>query len=190
MVLSMRYGRRRCSGRRASVAVGGVAVMLATAVALPATASAQSDSPDATLNSRGQAISQDFTNPHSVRGEEQHAHLEIHNHTNNLMRLQGADLSWGKWGSSTPVDVQPHSHIDFDSMGRENSPSGTEGWASWKLEGWYTDTTITVRWNDPYTGSNDSSIDCQPPGAVELHGIGFPSSSSDVYADYTVGPVD
>jgi hypothetical protein len=121
-------------------------------------------------------------------GEGQHIHITVHNHTDDLMRLTGSNLSWGKWGQS-PVDIEPHSHIQFDSMGRENSPSGTTGWATWHVEGYSREPIITVSWDDPYTGSNSGNIVSNPANTIPISGY-VPSSGSDIQASFTVGPED
>jgi len=121
----------------------------------------------------------------SPLGEDQHAHIVVHNHTNYRMILTGSNLSWGKWGQS-PVDVPSHSHINFDSMGRENSPSGTEGWATWQLED--QPITITVRWDDPYIGSNNFGMESNPPHAVPMSmEPSDPPSGSNVTVHFHVG---
>jgi len=83
------------------------------------------------------------------------------NFTDQTMILTGSDLSWGKWIQS-PVDVPKEDSITFASQGRDSSPSGTEGWASWKIGS----ATITVNFSCPLHGSNSQSITCDSPAFI------------------------
>lgn len=77
----------------------------------------------------------------------------VRNDTDQPMILTGSDLSWGKWMKS-PVDVPAHGSITFGSQGRDSSPSGTEGWATWSIGG----TTISIDFSCPLNGSNSQDI--------------------------------
>lgn len=83
------------------------------------------------------------------------------NFTSTPMLITGSDLSWGKWMQS-PVDVEPQGSIAFGSQGREDSPSGTTGWAAWKIG----TATITVKFDCPLRGSNSQSITCDSASFV------------------------
>ena len=79
----------------------------------------------------------------------------VNNFTGQAMIITGSDLSWGKWMAS-PVDVPSLDSISFSSQGRDSSPSGTEGWATWTIGS----AVIKVTFSCPYIGSNDQSISC------------------------------
>ncbi len=81
----------------------------------------------------------------------------VNNFVGEAMVLTGSDLSWGKW-IQTPVDVPAYDDKGFASQGRDSSPSGTEGWATWKLG----DATIKVTFSSPFSGDNTQSISCTP----------------------------
>jgi len=98
-------------------------------------------------------------------GEADKAICAVQNRTNWEMKLIGSNLSWGKW-VTTPVDVSAGSTMHFEAEGREASPSGTEGWASWQLIGNPSAAKITVNFNVPYIGSDTASISCDPSGVV------------------------
>ncbi len=93
----------------------------------------------------------------------------VSNFTDQSMILTGSNLSWGKW-MQTPVDVPAQDASNFSSQGRDSSPSGTEGWATWSIG----KATITVMFSSPFVGSNTQSITCVPAGAysVSCNGTG------------------
>jgi len=85
------------------------------------------------------------------------------NFTNNDMVITGSDLSWGKWINS-PVDTPKMDTTNFGCQGRDSSPSGTTGWASWKIG----NAVITINFDCPLHGSNSQSISCSPEGAYKV----------------------
>nr|WP_315195988.1 hypothetical protein [uncultured Flavobacterium sp.] len=89
------------------------------------------------------------------------------NFTNQDMILTGSDLSWGKWINS-PVDTPRSDTSTFGSQGRDSSPSGTTGWATWKIG----NAIITVNFDCPLNGSNSQSITCEPKGAFNVSATG------------------
>jgi hypothetical protein len=104
------------------------------------------------------------------------------NFTSHPMVIKGSDLSWGKWMQS-PVDVGPYGTSNFSSQGRDSSPSGTEGWATWSLGG----ATIHVTFSCPLVGSNGQSITCKPES---LFTVGCTGTGGDVNSVvYEIRPV-
>jgi hypothetical protein len=91
----------------------------------------------------------------------------VNNFTSSDMILTGSDLSWGKWMQS-PVDTPSGDSSTFSSQGRDSSPSGTEGWATWKIA----DAVIKVTFSCPLNGHNDQSITCTPLGAFKVSSSG------------------
>lgn len=87
----------------------------------------------------------------------------VSNFTQQPMILKGSDLSWGKWIQS-PVDVASFSNNRFASQGRDSSPSGTEGTATWQLGS----ARIIITFSCPLRGSNTQTIRCEPPGAFNV----------------------
>ena len=79
----------------------------------------------------------------------------VNNFTGEEMVLTGSDLSWGKWIQS-PVNVPKYDNKGFSSQGRDSSPSGTEGWATWTLGG----ASVKVTFSSPFSGSNTQTISC------------------------------
>jgi Aegerolysin len=91
--------------------------------------------------------------PPSAMYEYLQVQATVRNMTGLPMTITGSDLSWGKWMQS-PVDVPAGGSITFSSQGRDSSPSGTEGWASWKVG----NANVTVDFSCPLHGSNSQSI--------------------------------
>lgn len=89
------------------------------------------------------------------------------NFTNEDMIITGSDLSWGKWINS-PVDTPKMDTTSFGSQGRDSSPSGTTGSASWKIG----KAVITINFDCPLHGSNSQSISCSPAGAYKVSSTG------------------
>lgn len=85
------------------------------------------------------------------------------NFTDQDMEITGSDLSWGKWINS-PVNTGSMSMSTFGSQGRDSSPSGTTGWATWKIG----DAVIRITFDTPLRGSNSQSISCSPEGAFKV----------------------
>ncbi len=103
------------------------------------------------------------------------------NFTDKPMEITGSDLSWGKWIKS-PVNVGSYDSSTFASQGRDSSPSGTEGWATWKLG----DATIKVTFSSPFVGSNDQSITCTPLGRYKVSATG--TSGNVNIVTFTIRP--
>ncbi len=102
------------------------------------------------------------------------------NFTGIPMEITGSDLSWGKWISS-PVNVPANDESGFSSQGRDSSPSGTEGWATWKLGR----ATVRVTFSCPLRGHNDQSITCDSSDFV----VTATGTGGDVnYLKFTVKP--
>jgi hypothetical protein len=103
------------------------------------------------------------------------------NFTDQTMEITGSDLSWGKWIKS-PVKVDAYDSSTFASQGRDSSPSGTEGWATWKLG----DATIRVTFSCPFIGSNTQTIACTPSGRYKVSATGTGGNVNLV--TYTIKP--
>jgi hypothetical protein len=100
------------------------------------------------------------------------------NFTGIPMEIAGSDLSWGKWINS-PVNVPANDESSFASQGRDSSPSGTEGSATWKLG----TATVRVTFSCPLHGSNEQSITCDSPQYV----VNAAGTGGDVnYLKFTV----
>ena len=89
------------------------------------------------------------------------------NRTNWCMMITGSNLSWGKWDTS-PVNVMPQKEMKFLCRGRSDSPSGTEGWATWVLEGHPKSPEIKITFDNPAVGSDKVSITCDPKDVVAI----------------------
>ena len=89
------------------------------------------------------------------------------NFTGEPMIITGSNLDWGKWIQS-PVDTPPMGVSTFASQGRDSSPSGTEGWATWKIG----KATIRATFSCPFIGHNDQTITCDPSGAYRVSAQG------------------
>ncbi|MEO5644944.1 MAG: aegerolysin family protein [Bacteroidia bacterium] len=104
-------------------------------------------------------------------GAPQYEYLQVRatviNFTDQSMILTGSDLTWGKWINS-PVDTPSMDTTTFGSQGRDSSPSGTTGWATWTVGG----ATITVNFDCPLHGSNSQSITCSPATAYKVASSG------------------
>ena len=87
----------------------------------------------------------------------------IINSADTVMIMTGSDLSWGQWIHS-PVNVNDKSSSTFACQDRAASPSGTEGWATWKIG----DAKIKITFDASYRGSNSQSITCSPKGAYKV----------------------
>jgi hypothetical protein len=103
------------------------------------------------------------TSDPNVKYEYLQVRATVSNFTSQAMVVTGSDLSWGKWIKS-PVDTPGYDSSTFASQGRDSSPSGTEGWATWKLG----DAVIKVTFSSPFSGSNTQSISCTPEGAYKV----------------------
>ncbi|MEP7009581.1 MAG: aegerolysin family protein [Acidobacteriota bacterium] len=102
------------------------------------------------------------------------------NFTGQTMEVTGSDLSWGKWINS-PGNVPANDESSFGSQGRDSSPSGTEGWATWKIGS----ATIKVTFSCPLHGSNQQSISCTSTDYV----VNVSGTGGDVnYLKFTVKP--
>lgn len=99
----------------------------------------------------------------AVRYEYLQVQATVTNTTDQDMQLLSSDLSWGKWIQS-PVSTPHGSWSRFSSQGRDSSPSGTEGTASWKIG----EATIQVKFGCPLHGSNFQSISCTPAGLFKV----------------------
>lgn len=103
----------------------------------------------------------------AVDSEARYEYLQVRatvtNATDYNMKLTGSDLSWGKWIHS-PVDTPLRGSSQFSSQGRDSSPSGTEGWAEWAING----AVIRVTFACPLHGSNSQSITCSPSGRFNV----------------------
>ncbi|HXU46398.1 MAG TPA: aegerolysin family protein [Thermoanaerobaculia bacterium] len=103
------------------------------------------------------------------------------NYTSEEMIITGSDLTWGKWITS-PVNVPAKSDRDFASQGRSSSPSGTEGWATWRIG----KANIRVSFARPYNGLPDQRITCEPAIAYRVTSSG---TQGDVnHVTFTVSP--
>ena len=91
----------------------------------------------------------------------------VANFTKDDMNITGSDLTWGKWINS-PVTTAAMDTSSFGSQGRDSSPSGTTGWATWKIG----NATIKVNFDCPLKGSNSQSITCTPEGAYKVTATG------------------
>jgi len=89
------------------------------------------------------------------------------NFTNDPMIITGSNLDWGKWIQS-PVDTPAMGISTFASQGRDSSPSGTEGWATWKIG----KATLRGTFSCPLIGHNDQDLTCDPPGAYRVSAQG------------------
>lgn len=98
-----------------------------------------------------------------VRYEYLQVKATVNNFTGEEMVLTGSDLSWGKWIKS-PVNTPRYDNSSFSSQGRDSSPSGTEGWAEWKLG----EAVIKVTFSSPYSGSNTQTISCTLPSRYKV----------------------
>ncbi len=104
----------------------------------------------------------------------------VMNFTNVPMEVTGSDLSWGKWINS-PVNVPAYDESGFASQGRDSSPSGTEGWATWKLGS----ASVKVTFSCPLHGSNQQSIVCSSTDYV----VTASGTGGDVnYLKFTIKP--
>jgi hypothetical protein len=102
------------------------------------------------------------------------------NFTDQEMVLTGYDLSWGKW-IQPPANVPAHDLIPFGSQGRDSSPSGTEGWANWRIGG----ADIKVTFGCPFVSGNFQTISCNPP----LFDVAVTGTGSDInYVFYKIKP--
>jgi hypothetical protein len=115
------------------------------------------------------------TNDPNVKMEYLQVRARVINFTGQPMTVTGSDLSWGKWMQS-PVSTPAHDSSAFASQGRDSSPSGTEGWATWKLG----DATIKVTFSSPFSGSNTQSITCTPQGAYKVSAEGTSGNVNSV----------
>jgi hypothetical protein len=116
-------------------------------------------------------------------GESDKIIANVHNNTDWAMRLTGSNLEWGKFVTS-PIDVAAHSVGNFYAEGRQDSPSGTMGWATWMLEG-NNGIVVRVDFDNPYSGSDSVSIATTPVGAVPTS-VTQTGGDSD-YVDYYIG---
>jgi hypothetical protein len=103
----------------------------------------------------------------SLRYEYLQVRATVNNFTVHDMTITGSDLSWGKWMQS-PVNTPSGDSSTFSSQGRDSSPSGTEGWATWKIA----DAVIRVTFSCPLRGSNEQSITCTPAGKFKVSATG------------------
>lgn len=87
----------------------------------------------------------------------------VSNFTPHQMIVKSSNLSWGKWMQS-PVDTPSFGISRFASQGRDSSPSGTEGTATWQIG----NALITINFSCPLRGSNTQSISCEPAGAFKV----------------------
>ncbi len=123
----------------------------------------------------------ELVNDPSVKMEYLQVRATVANFTGQPMIITGSDLSWGKWISS-PVDTPAFDSTSFASQGRDSSPSGTEGWATWKLG----NAVIKVTFSSPFTGSNTQSITCTPSGAYKVSAAG--TSGNVNFVNYKIQP--
>lgn len=115
-----------------------------------------------------------------LRYEYLQVRATVMNFTSVPMEISGSDLSWGKWINS-PVNVPAYDESGFASQGRDSSPSGTEGWATWKLG----NATVKVTFSCPLHGSNQQSISCSSPDYV----VTASGTGGDVnYLKFTIKP--
>jgi hypothetical protein len=103
------------------------------------------------------------TGPDNLKYEYLQVRASVGNFTKQPMVLTGSDLSWGKWIQS-PVDVPGPGMKSFASQGRDMSPSGTEGWATWKIG----NAVIRVTFSCPLKGPNDQTIKCTPDNLFKV----------------------
>lgn len=102
-----------------------------------------------------------------VKYEYLQVRATVINNTDQDMTILSSNLSWGKW-IQAPVSTPHNSSSLFASQGRDSSPSGTEGTASWKIG----DATIKVAFACPLHGSNSQSISCTPADRFKVSAAG------------------
>jgi len=90
-----------------------------------------------------------------VRYEYLQVQATVVNFTDTPMIIKKSDLSWGKWMQS-PVDTPADNISNFSCQGRDSSPSGTEGYAIWRIGS----AEIRADFSSPFIGSNTQSISC------------------------------
>lgn len=85
------------------------------------------------------------------------------NMTDWNMELKTAHIEWGKFDEGhSPISVPRRGTTNFSARGRSGSPSGTEGYAAWSLEGHPEAPTITAYFCNPAIGKCKAGIDCVP----------------------------
>jgi hypothetical protein len=89
--------------------------------------------------------------------------INIQNTTGGLMSLSSSPLSWGKWNSSPVAQIKNGTQSSCQAMGAKGSATGTQGSVTYQLPD--NQTSITINFDIPYSGSNGGGLSISGPGA-------------------------
>lgn len=111
----------------------------------------------------------------------------VENKTSWEMTLVTGHVEWGKFDEGkSPVNVPANGKMEFSARGRDSSPSGTSGYATWTLKGHPAgNVTVKATFDNPAFGSCKASITCEPAGAVSVRVEG--KSQNSFKPHYTIG---
>lgn len=116
-----------------------------------------------------------------LKNTDLQAKATVYNLVKEEMTLAGSHLDWGKWIES-PTDVPAFSAKSFAAQGASLTPSGTEGWVSWKFH----DAVIKVTFNVPAAGNNTHTIECTPANRYKVRCWGTQGKVDEIA--YTITP--
>ena len=121
----------------------------------------------------------------------QYEYLEVlalvENRTSWEMTLNAAHVEWGKFDEGkSPVNVPANGKMEFSARGRDSSPSGTNGYATWTLKDHPAGkVTVKAAFSNPAAGFCKAGITCEPAGAVSVKVEG--KSQNSFKPHYTIG---
>lgn len=87
----------------------------------------------------------------------------LRNDTGAAITNTGSPLSWGKWQTSPPTQIDSGTTAHFKASGRANSATGTEGSVTYQLPDNLT--SITINFDIPYSGANTGGMVMTGSGA-------------------------
>ncbi|MEO8388749.1 aegerolysin family protein [Polaromonas sp.] len=121
--------------------------------------------------------------------------MNIKNTTGGTLTCSATNLPWGKWNGSPPTQITNGQTVSFGAQGAKGSATGTSGSVTYMFAD--NQTSFTINWDIPYSGSNSGTMTVNGPGssnytAQEMDStyqnvVSFPTSGSAVTVYYGIG---
>ena len=113
--------------------------------------------------------------------------IQVYNHTDKTLRIRSRDHSSGDFAEPPSARIPPRSVDIFGSQDRAWSVmTGAVGSITYGIEG--EDTTVTVRWSNPFFGKNRGSATASGSGARNYEVTNIMGAGLDAQARYEVLP--
>ena len=127
--------------------------------------------------------------------ENMQCNMNIKNTSGGTLSCSATNLQWGKWNGSPPTQITNGSTEAFGAQGVKGSATGTSGSVTYTFAD--NQTSFTINWDIPYSGSNSGTMPLNGPGASNYTAqemdstytnvVSFPTSGSAVTVYYGIG---